>query len=313
MFFTQKIIDASLRIKIYFIALYLYMSLIRREFKMKKVIMKLVLGMFILACLLIGTDSHISYAATGNPTKTISDVNNKKNHNFYYAKKIPTKTKIRGKIESHGAEHDDYYKYKSTEKGYVRFKVSRISNPGATLRLCVYDANNILLSDNNFFENDALSFKLNYKKGTTYYVKVSSYSEEPTNYYISAIETKNSRMESEKNDTFARATALSLNKSSSGLVLTDEDIDYFKFKAPKAGIYKFTFNYSTGNDIGYGWDMYLYKSNGNKIKSKENVISKTTFTRKMEKGETLYLRITNGSGNPSKILGELYTVKVTKK
>ena len=69
---------------------------------MKTTIKKLVLGLFVLIGLVLTTNNQISYAATGSPTQTISDIHNKKNHNFNYAKKIPAKTKVRGRTESTG-------------------------------------------------------------------------------------------------------------------------------------------------------------------------------------------------------------------
>ncbi|SFB81368.1 hypothetical protein [Butyrivibrio sp. YAB3001] len=283
--------------------------------KLKKIL--LLLSVFVLISL--NCNSITSYAATGKPTGKISDVKGK-NHNFNSATKIPVKKYVQGRVENNSYSNSDYYKYKSTEKGYVQFNISRIKKNYRHLSLYVYDSNNRLLWEDSLIDNVTTTFKLNFKKGTTYYLKVetrgyaNTYADKYDEYLIWAVETKSPYMEVEKNDNFVKASALALNKNNSGIIMDGSDEDYFQFKAPENGTYRFTFSYTTGESIGYGWNMYFYNQDGDELKKKESVMTRTTFSKKMKKGETAYIIITNSNYTYNvPIWGELYTIKVTKK
>ncbi|SFD12611.1 hypothetical protein [Butyrivibrio sp. YAB3001] len=283
--------------------------------KIKKIL--LLLCVFVLVSL--NCNGITSYAATGNPIGKISDVKSN-NHNFNSATTIPANKYVQGRVEDNSPSKADYYKYKTTEKGYVQFKVSRIKKKYEYLCLYVYDANNKLLWEKDNIQDVTTTFKMNFKKGTTYYLRVkargysSEYDAKCDEYLIWAVETKAPYMEVERNDNFSQASALTLNKNATGIIMDENDSDYFKFKAPENGTYKFTFNYSTGEDIGEGWNMFFYNQNAEELKRKEKMLVKTTFSKKMKKGETAYIVLKCASSYYSRpIFGETYTVKVTKK
>lgn len=166
-------------------------------------------------------------AATGAPTKIIEE-RSKRHSNPSTAQKLPSKTKIHGTVREN---NPDYYKYVATEKGFVKFRASA-DDPEEIPTIEIYDSKMKILRWTD--DSTALTtFKpLNLKKGSAY-------------------------------NSLNSATKLSLNKKVTGMITNADlytvadDIDYFKFKAPSAGTYKFIFNYSYGGDIDDGWRVSL--------------------------------------------------------
>ena len=259
----------------------------------------------------IGSDSGMVYAATGDPTATIAE-STEEHANFNSAMELPANTTVTGKTNYYNL---DYYKYITTEEGYFYIK-GVVTNDVGSLGVEIFDSEMNKVCSTLVWDEGGISQGLNAKKGALFYIKLDSTAgvNDFTEYSICAIETAVSNMEKEKNNTTSKANKISLNKTHHGIILNHDDKDYFKFKAPSAGTYKFTFDYETGNELGSGWSFYLQKKNGDEIKGKKPVKGKTTLSKKMKAGETVYVLVWDGFGyGASEAYGYLYSIKVKKK
>lgn len=120
-----------------------------------------------------------------------------------------------------------------------------------------------------------------------------------------------SRFETEYNGTSARADSLKLKKESNGIVTSvDNDVDWYVFKAPKTGYYKF----GVVNTVPEDWcsvHVEGYKSK-NKVDSNNCWYSyqgkgwQYSKKIKLKKGKKYYIKISDGGASVS------YKVKVKK-
>lgn len=130
----------------------------------------------------------------------------------------------------------DYYEFTTTKNGYTQIEFhsesDTIINHGWNITIVDSEGNTI--SKREGITDNYKSIKLNFKKGTTFYVLVEgqykdSWSPIDRLYSVTAKEKKTTSYEAESNNTVKKATVLKKKKYGTTYVI--KDIDYFKYTA----------------------------------------------------------------------------------
>lgn len=191
--------------------------------------------------------TKVSYTLKVSYTKS-SAWESETNDDFSTADTLKMNALINGKLMSY--EDNDYYRFTLTENG----KIDVIFEHAAENSV---DSWNIELLNGN---RQALSYfdsKLSQKKTTlkniglpkgTYYIKIRSYSSSVHGkpYQLTVNYTKTNTWESEYNDDMTVADHLSLNTLINGKLMSDNDVDYYRFTLPEDGKIDVEFGHAAG-------------------------------------------------------------------
>ncbi|MGN0312048.1 MAG: hypothetical protein ACI4CC_04660 [Lachnospiraceae bacterium] len=127
-------------------------------------------------------------------------------------------------------------------------------------------------------------------------------------YNVSIYQVKETRFETENNNSKNKSDSISEGKYYNALMMKD-DTDWFVFKAPKTGKYK-VYLVNTDTNSGRSWMGTTVYNGSSKILASANIYSgdgvKRVCTVKLKKGQKLYIKNSNPYGN------FLYKIKVKK-
>ena len=219
----------------------------------------------------------------------------------------------------------DYYKYTVQTSGYFKLTLSNYEgnteNIGFGWDLTIYDSVMNEITKINRIKTSYTTMKYNFKKGTVLYFRIENnedgeyYSAKDVVYEIKADTVNDAKWEQEKNDSRNQATTLSVNKNVYGNIYTDGDADYYKFKASQSGYVSFSVLNFDGDvdNIGNGWDLYVYDSNMKELLSVSRITTKYdagTFITK--KNAVYYVKLVQNDDYYDAI-GVIYELKANFK
>ena len=186
------------------------------------------------------------------------------------------------------AKDVDWYKVDITERGYFKFNFIMNATSDETKYgwdVSVYDSSLNELKTYSALKSSFTSQAFPFAKGT-YYVKVCAnfnYSDgyAPTDcvYKFNVSFTGTDAWENEYNDTNAAANTISANKNYSGILYKSTDVDWYKVKITDQGYFKIKFAVDDSvnvDNIHYGWDVSVYDSSLNEIKTYSKITGSVT-------------------------------------
>lgn len=196
--------------------------------------------------------------------------------------------KVTGKLTSCTAEN--WYKFSSKANGYFQINFSK--NAAANVDDIDRGWDVYLYSDSNLTDciksyrgitDKQLSAYLPFGNRTCY-IKVCAnfnYSDgyAPTNcpYDLTVSFTGSDAWETEYNDANATANTISVNKNYSATLYQAKDVDWYKVNITERGYFKFNFIMNaTSDETKYGWDVSVYDSSLNELKTYSAL--KSSFT-----------------------------------
>lgn len=208
----------------------------------------------------------------------------------------------------------DWYKYKVENTGYFTFDFQTMGEGYNDYKLEFFAGN----SDNAFLqysgiENACKTQKINFKKGTTVYIRIENddWHNVNTRYRIKVKFSKSSRYEQEGNDTMPKACKISLKTPFKGNLMNNYDVDYYKVKATKNGTLKLALTSDVDIESRQGWKVTIYDSSKKKITNADDVIFNKTLKWKAKKGKTYYVKVEASSTYSCRVSGEDYSLKAT--
>lgn len=187
-------------------------------------------------------------------------------------------TLINGKLMTY--EDEDFYRFTLTENG----KIDLIFEHNAESSSDSWKIN--LLNDNRQ-ELASFESRLNQKTSSlkniglpkgTYYIKISSYASsiQDKPYQLTVNYTKTNAWESEYNDDISVADPINLNTVINGKLMSDSDVDYYRFTLPADGKINIDFGHSEGIGAEY-WTIDLLTDDAVEIAAFDSsMIQKTT-------------------------------------
>lgn len=193
----------------------------------------------------------------------------------------------------------DYYAYTADTNGYFTLNLTR-EDPTANARwgwdIDVYDTAGNCLCEYNGIKTSFTSQKLNFKPGTKVYVKVSANwsSEAPMDqvYFLQAATAANANWETETMKTSSDSWSSRISDAATltgtkryGSLWCSSDNDVYKLKVSKTG--KVTLKFypnNTEDNVGWGYDIEVYKKNGDKATIYKQIKTETTKTFYAKKG-----------------------------
>jgi len=204
----------------------------------------------------------------------------------------------------------DWYKVNTTKAGY--FKVNFALDPTVNVDhigwgwdITVYDAGLNVIKEYTKIKSNYETQILPYAKGI-YYVRVEANygNSAPVDciYQLKVAETASATWESEGNNDRQKADTIAFDKKYSGVLTNSDDQDWFKLKVAKDGAIKLDFNKNSAtniDDLGWGWDAYIYSSDSATPVSKlAGIKNSGSVTADLKKG-TYYIKVcanyTNGA------------------
>ena len=274
-------------------------DLTERVFKMKKI-----LSIIMVAALILSLGSMLSVTTSAIPItlSTIVDGNS-----FATAKSMSVNTSYSDNI----TEDDDidYYKFTLSDAGsvYINFKHENLFDSAEYWVATIYDTDTDEIAEYSFSgaDTNVNTYKVGLDKGT-YYLEIhggcwysgSRYSGryDATNYTFNLKYTKSAYWEKENNEEFKTATRIYENKSYSGSINDDEDIDCYKLYIDSAGSMYINFKHENLFDSEEYWVATLYNTETEEIAEYSFLGADTnvnTYKLGLDKG-TYYLEIHGG-------------------
>lgn len=201
----------------------------------------------------------------------------------------------------------DWYKVTTTEAGYMKLKfdfdyATYYQNIRAGFDFEVYNSQfHEIYSYEQAKDSFVSSRILPYEPGT-FYIKISTKSYSPASgipYSITMQQVKSDAWEQEENNTQQTANTIKLDKKYSGVIGSDKDVDWFKFKVTKDTSVKVDFGRPDNitieqvEAIKAGWDMYIYRaSDSEEVAWAKHITEKidNNWTVNLKKG-TYYVKI----------------------
>ena len=229
------------------------------------------------------------------------------------ATNLKSNQKLYGNI--YQKDDSDYYKYVVDVTGYFNFTFeneSETNGSGSGWNLTVYDSSLNELESITGISTKKVSKTYNFKKDTVLYIKIEStyhYADVNGITYSLLAEAKNSsKWEWEGFDSFSKIISIKHKSKIHGTSHSANDKDCYKYKATKKSNAKVTFDFDS-DDVGYGWDITIYNSSKQEIKTLNGVTSKKTISWNTSKGSTYYIVIQPSYANsiPEDVT---YTLKV---
>ena len=214
----------------------------------------------------------------------------------------------------------DYYKIVASQNGKIELSFCHTYvDSGAAWSVCTYIYENgeyTQLSNWSVSLNDGEKESIPYigvAKNGVYYIKVArNYgSVEGENYTIQTKFTSSNYFERERNDVYASATDMNLNKAYNGTINSSADKDYYKIVAPETGMISLKFVHPYKDTSG-GWNVSMYRYEdgqyiklfGESIYLNSNITSSLPFIGVAKKG-IYYVKVEKSYGT---IEGENYTI-----
>lgn len=221
----------------------------------------------------------------------------------------------------------DYYAYTVDKKGYFTIDFTRddpFADAGWGWDIDIYDTAGNLLDSYTGIETNFSTQKFNYKVGTKIYIKITAnYSGSAPRdqiYYLQSTATAKSNWEIETRKTTSDSWKSRISGAAKltgtkryGSLWTSTDNDVYKLSVSKTGNVTLKFNpNNTEDNVGWGYDIFLYKKNGEKAKVFEYIKTATNQTFYAKKGTYYVVICASYTGSaPSKY--DAYSIAATAK
>ena len=223
------------------------------------------------------------------------------NEDFTSATRISPNQAVCGSIRMGSNEEKDYYSFKLKKSGYITVSLShpKQSTSDGYWGIELYNKNYELIYSATASGNkkkDVLP-QIGLAKGT-YYVVVHSadyWSAMSTDKYkLKVGYKKSSYWEKEFNNDYTQADPMKIGKTYYGSTLygSNEESDFFRFKASKKGKYSIIFQSKKQADSSGYWNITLYNADYEQVSSTTvpGTKTKTVLKQKLKKG-TYYIKI----------------------
>lgn len=180
---------------------------------------------------------------------------------------------------------------------YIRMMMTKCDAPDGGLEYTLEDDGYYTRESGRVDKGDGVvtTYRYAFKPGTKVTLSLSNqYSSLYSRSYevsslIEVVAQNPKRFEKEDNDSKGKATALPVKKSYSGII-NNNDVDYWKFKAPKNGTYRVRFVNTGGKNLR-GRVLRGYKTIGDSLTSSAGDGWKTLISVKLKKGQSIYIAV----------------------
>lgn len=217
-------------------------------------------------------------------------------------------------------DEEKYYRFTMDTDGYFTINFAK-TNPtedvGSGWDVVLYDMSGNEYSSASSYRvtTNSISEKLDFKKETQLYIKVCcrGHWSEPVghSYNLEVKSVNDTSWEQEGNNSVNEATVLTNGVSKKGNTWRAEDEDYYVYSVEKQGYFTVDLiRDDTTLDIGSGYDITIYDSNGNNLLEYYRINTNLT-TNKLNfmVGDKVYIKIEN-RGHWSEPVGAVYSIKV---
>ena len=184
------------------------------------------------------------------------------------ADEIGNNVYVYGSISSKGDE--DWFKFTLEEKGYVSIWFAHPKADTTNTRWEVYlyraDAATGVDGGKSYWSingnENVQTAEIGVDAGT-YYVKVKAWNDSwvvDSTYTLDVYFTASEEYESEQNNTYQNADALSLYSDMKGSISTANDVDWYKLTVPQSGKLRLSFTHPIGIESNPRWTIYIYRN-----------------------------------------------------
>lgn len=231
-------------------------------------------------------------------------------NDFASAHSIGIKSETDGNIEVKGCKEKDFFKFRTSGRNsFYEISLIGIGSEGASAKVYTgqdasYDHYDFTVSPSG---TDTKLLKL--EKNKTYYIQVSGSWDQATSYRL-----KIKEIADDASDDFSGAKSITLNKTKNGVIQSNKDVDFYKFKTKKD---RTAYQIYIKNKSASHVSVTLYSRNDiasyvSKIKDyKVSGASRVTIPVTLKKNRTYYIKIT-GDQNASYMIQPYessYTIK----
>ena len=269
--------------------------------------------------LLIALAIMFSFAISANA----ASMETEENDSYYTADYVTPGETITGTINNQ--DDNDYYEIVPSANGKLTVSFShkyRDNGRGWTIYIYKFDDGeyeqlscvNVALNDN---ETVTLPF-VGLVKGHSYYIRVvKDYYNDVVGiqYTLKTSFTKSNSFEKEINNSYDKATSVSLGAAYTGVINNGDDNDYYKIVPTANGKISLSFSHKY-KDNGKGWSVYIYKFDDGEYKqlSCTNISLNDNETITLPfvgavKGQSYYVRVVKDYYND--VVGVQYTLNTS--
>ncbi|MCI6006067.1 MAG: hypothetical protein SOY73_17365 [Blautia sp.] len=193
------------------------------------------------------------------------------------------------------------YKFSLSSDGYISLEFNHdfVDSGAGYWRVYLYDSSKEYLTDYSYSGKITKNQeeKLGLSKGTYYIKVINGYNWTDKSYQLRVNYKAASNWETEFNEDYKSANALTVNQTKYGSQRKKDDIDFYKFRLTKSTSVRFSFQHKYINsDRGY-WRIYVYNSSMKELYSYiyyGNVQTVIEDSVRLSAG-TYYLKVTSGN------------------
>lgn len=196
------------------------------------------------------------------------------NDGFVTADTLAVNQTVYGSMMYDSSTDYDYYKITLTRPGFVNMSFSHAEEESSAVGWDVhlYNANReeIKTISSKRSESFIRSNNIGLLAGTYYVAVENSYRSESTiDYQLRVNWTASNSWETEYNDGFLTADVMTINQPIYGSMMYDSgtDYDYYRFTLTKAGYIDVSFVHAILENSSVSWDVTIYNSNRESIKT----------------------------------------------
>ena len=214
----------------------------------------------------MGSDDTVPTTIDNETDEILSENEMKLASSFDTADTISVNTSYSGSLVNYDSVN--YYKFTLSRPGYVSFSFSHdfVDSGNEYWDLNLYssdDLNNELLS-RSYIGNELNSIN-SYGTGLptgTYYIKINhhSWNWSDVKYTFTVKYVDSDYYEKEKNDGVDTSSNIALNQNYSGNLMTNGDVDWYKFSLSKAGYVSFKFSHDFVDSSNNYYELHLFSS-----------------------------------------------------
>ncbi len=207
------------------------------------------------------------------------------------------------------SDDEDFFKFETTARGYFEVTLAHNDADDTSLgdgwNINVLDQDGEVLISDSGIEESWTSVAIPYKKGTTFYIQISStagsWGAVGCIYDMTVSQTVTEDWEVELNDTEATATAIATDQTYHGILLSGTDTDYFQFTTTTHGYFQIQFahNAADNQSVRDGWNVSVLNDKGETMISGDGITKNWTSVALpyAEAGRKFYVRVSPSSGS----------------
>ncbi len=206
-------------------------------------------------------------------------------------------------------DDQDFFQFVTTERGYFQVTLAHNDADETSLgdgwNINVLNKDGEVLLSSSDIQESWTSVAMPYKKGTTFYIQVSSdngwWGAVGCIYDLTVSQTVTEDWEVESNDTEVTATEIAVDSTYHGMLLNGIDTDYFQFTTTTHGCFQVQFaqNAADNSGVGDGWNVSVLNDKGETIISGKGIVKNWTSVTLpyAEAGRKFYVQVSSNNGN----------------